>query len=263
MDLLINSPFEKITETISSLREKKNNGKDALAWIDEAIRFGKGFITNLYFERILVFQHMVMEEDSKPDDKKNLKKRGQALAKMEAATLAALEYIGQNKLKEWESRAYRFLGRLKDYRGRYQEASVAYKKAIPLSYFDPEYVEKGVPRWLELEGFLPFSLIMSGKPKEGLIRARRTLVKYVSDREAKLLKTKDYYTWAVWKSGVAIRVVGALLARNYVLDRKEVGSWIAETEKDIMPPKSIKIWGDFSARRAELAALKRKLQEIN
>ena len=86
------------------MREEKGKEKDALSWIDQAINFGKGFVVNLYFERILVFQHLVMEEDSKSEGKKNIKKRNEALAKMEAATLITQKYVSENKLKSWESR---------------------------------------------------------------------------------------------------------------------------------------------------------------
>jgi tetratricopeptide (TPR) repeat protein len=248
MNFLINLPFEKISETIASLREKKGNEGTTLAWIDEAIRRGHGFLVNLQFERILVFQHMVMEGDK------------EALAKMEAATLVAFKYVRQNKLKEWKSRSYRFLGRLYDYKNQFTKATFAYKKALSLAHLDPEYIEKGIPRWLELEGFLSYSLIMSGRIKGGLDLAKRTYKKYNSDKEAKNLKTKDYYTWAIWKSGIPIRTVKALVEKKYVFDRSGMLAWINEAEKVVNPPSGSKIWGDFSLRRDEITSIKRRLK---
>lgn len=263
MNLLINSPFKKISEAIEYIREKKGKEGTALAWIDEAIRFGMGFITNLYFERILVYQHIVMEEDSKPEDKRDLTRRRGALAKMEAATHVAMEYVQTNKLKEWESRAYRFLGRLENYKGEYWKSITAYKKALSLAKLDPEYVEKGVPRWLELESMITAPLILSGQIKAGIELAKRAFKKYDTNLEAKVLKRKDYFTWAVWRSGIPIRVLAALEDKKVVYDKAEMLVWLERAESLLVRPQGIRIWGDFGIRRDEIAALKRRLQEVN
>lgn len=251
MNLLLSSPFEKISEAIARLRERKGKEKDALAWIERGIRFGKGFVANLYFERILVYQHMVIEGDKR------------VLPKMEAATLVAQKYVEANKLGEWRSRTYRFLGRLYDYKGQFAKAVVVYKKALLLAKFDPEYIEKGVPRWLELEGFLANSLVMVGRTKEGMASARKTFAKYDLNKEAMALKRRDYYTWAVWKSGIPIRIINALLVKRIVFDREKMRLWLEEAEKLVNPPKSIKVWGDFRIRRDEITSLKRRLLTVN
>lgn len=143
LNLLIKTPFEDISKAIAHLREKRGSEKQTLSWIEEAINFGHGFITNLYFERILVYQHLIMREDVKPTEERDHFKRREALAKMEAATLAAQKYVQLRKLKEWESRVYRFLGRLYDYKNQFAKAIVAYKKGVLLAKYDPEFVEKG------------------------------------------------------------------------------------------------------------------------
>lgn len=263
MNLLINSPFGSISKTIAALREKKGKEKDTLLWIEEAIKFGKGFLANLYFERILVYQHLVMEEDSKPEGKKNLKRRKEALARMEAATLMSQKYVADNKLKEWESRAYRFFGRLYDYKGQFSKSVNAYKKSIALVKFDPEVVEKDYPRQFELKAFLSFALIMSGKTKEGYDLAKETFEKFNESKEGKNLKSKDYYTWAVWKSGIPIRTLKALESKKIVFNKKEILSWLNEVEKDVNPSRNVKIWGDFTIRKDEIKAVKRGLREVN
>lgn len=251
MNLLINSPFEKITEAIASFREKKGEEKKTLAWIDHAIRFGKGFMANLYFERILVYQHMVIEGDKK------------ALPKMEAATLVAQKYVEDNGLREWRSRVYRFLGRLYDYKGKYEKSIPAYKKSLSLARLDPEYVEKGVPRWLEIEGFMAHALINSGNLNKGLTAARRIYKKYDLNPEARFLRRKDYYTWAVWKSGIPIRTINSLMDKKALLDRKKMLDWLDEAENLLVKPKGARIWGDFGIRRGEIEAIKKRLQELN
>ncbi|MFZ5932696.1 MAG: tetratricopeptide repeat protein [Patescibacteria group bacterium] len=238
------STFGHIQGAVASLREGKGKEKETLSLIERALRFGQGVVVNLLWERILVYQHLVMQGNKK------------ALPKMEAATLAAGKYVKQNKLKEWESRSLRFLGRLYDYKGKFSESVKAYKKAIPLARLDPDFVKKGYPRWLELEGFLSSALIKSGKVNEGVNLAKKTFEKFNQSSEGKFLKKKDYYTWAIWKSGIAIRTIEATHSKRFL-------SWLAEVGKDLNPPKGVKIWGDFSLRRDEIATLKRRVQNIN
>ncbi len=233
MNILINSPFDTISKEIKAIREKKGSEKDALNWIEEAINFGKGFIANLYFERILAYQHMIMNGDKT------------ALPKMEAATLVAQKYVKENNLKMWESRAYRFLGRLYDYKNQPQKSIVAYKKAISKVKLDPEPF-----RELELEGFLSYAFITAGKKKEGINLSQKVFDKFNKSKDGITLKKKDYDTWAIWKSGIVIRTLGA------TLDRKLAKLWIKEIEEDLSK-------GDFSYRKAELQLLIKKFEKLN
>ncbi|KKU04255.1 MAG: hypothetical protein UX88_C0002G0002 [Candidatus Woesebacteria bacterium GW2011_GWC2_47_16] len=262
MLLFEKSTFGDIQKKIASLREKKGKEKETLSLINKAINFGQGLVVNLMWDRALVYQHLAMQEDSKPERRKNLRKRGWALAKMEASVGSAGKYIKENGLKEWESRYYRFLGRVYDYKRDFAKSVTAYKKAIPLVRLDPEFIKKGYPRWLEIEGFLSYALLMSGRIKEGYSLARKTYNKFDNSPEGRSLKEKDYYTWAIWKSGVVVRTFGVFLLGKYTFDKGEILSWLSEAEKDLTPSKNIRIWGDFSLRKDEVAALKRKLQEI-
>lgn len=259
--------FEKLTfgdlqKKIASLREKKGKEKETLSLINRAINFGEGVVVNLMWDKALVYQHLAMQEDSKPEGRKNLRKRGWALAKMEASVLSVGKHIKENELKEWESRYYRFLGRVYDYKRDFAKSIGAYKKALPLARLDPEFTKRGYPRWLEIEGFLSYALLMSGRIKEGYSLARKTYNKFDDSPEGRSLKEKDYYTWAIWKSGIAIRTFGAFLSGKHTFDKDEMLSWLSQNEEILNPPKNIRIWGDFSLRKDEIAALKRKLREI-
>ena len=167
---------------------------------------------------------------------------------MEAATLAASKYVSENDLKEWESRSYRFLGRLHDYQAKYLMSIKDYKKAVLFVDLDPEPFRK-----FELEGFLSYAYIMSGKVDLGHRLAVQTFDKYNSSMLGKSLKKKDYPTWAIWKSGIPIRTLGAFLAKNVSINKKTADKWITEIEKDLEN-------GDFGYRKAEIKALKAKLQ---
>jgi len=228
--------FFSISKDIADLREQKGKEKETLSLVDKAIKFGHGFVVNLMWERALSYQHLVMNGDKS------------ALPKMKAATLAASKYVSDSGLKEWESRAYRFLGRLHDYQGKFSSSIEDYKKAISFVNLDPEPFRK-----FELEGFLSYAYIMSGKVDLGYRLAVQTFDKYNSSVLGKNLKKKDYPTWAIWKSGVPIRTLGAFLAKNISIDRKIADKWIAEIEKDLES-------GDFGYRKSEIKALKTKLQ---
>lgn len=236
MQLFEKKTFEDIKKTIASLREKKGKEKATLLLIDNVINFGHGFVVNLMWERALSYQHMVMNGDKK------------SLPKMEAAILVASKYIKDNRLKEWESRAYRFLGRLHDYQGKFTSSIIDYKKAISLVGLDPEPF-----REFELEGFLSYAYIMSGKVGLGYKLAIQTFDKYNSSVQGRNLKKKDYPTWVIWKSGVPIRTLGAFLSKNINFDKKLAKKWILEIENDLQK-------GEFSYRKSELKTLKEKLQ---
>ena len=229
--------LQEISEHIKLLREQKGKEKQVLVIIDKAINLGQGFTVNMLFERSLSYQHLVMNGDKK------------ALAKMEASILFVDKYVQDNNLKEWKSRSYRFLGRLYDYKGDFSKAIQAYKKSIATVKSDPEPF-----RGLELEAFLAYSTMMSGEIKAGLLGAKKLFKKFNTNSKALTLKKKDYLTWAIWRSGIPIRTINALIDKKQLFNNKEMLKWLAEAEKDLAK-------GDFSYRKAEIKTLKQKLQE--
>jgi tetratricopeptide (TPR) repeat protein len=251
--------LKQILDTIAIFREQKGKEEKTLEIIKQAIIYGHNFIVDLYWEEALLYQHQFMIESNKPLIRQNKKLMSKAINKMEKVVNKAGYYIFKYKLTHWYSRLNRFLGRICDYKGDYVGSAIFYLKAIKQSKKDPDYLEKGYPRWLELEGFLSFSLIMMGKEKEGLKKATKTYEKFEKTKEGKELREKDYTTWAIWRSGIALRVVEAFLSRKSNIKNKDLAIWLDMAEKDISPQKETKTWSDFKMRRDEIENLRRKI----
>jgi len=257
------TPPRAVLDSIAHIREQKGKEKEVLALIEEAIKSGNSYVIQLFWEEFIVYQHVIMSERAKEEGEKDAEKMRKALLGMEIAIKEAEYYIKKYKLNQWGHRLHRFLGRLYDYKGLFNKAAVEYKKAIPLARQDPEVKEKGYPRWLEVEAFLSFSLIMSGKTKEGIALAKEVFGKLKAGPDGRDLKKKDYFTWAVWLSGIPIRTIGALIDRNILFNRGEMLSWLSEAEGILVIPKAQSTWGDknFQFRKDEIVALRRKLRQ--
>lgn len=260
--ITLNTPPRAVLDSIAHLREQKGKEKEVLALIEKAIKAGNSYIIQLFWEEFIVYQHVVMSERAKAEGEADQGKVRQALLGMERSAKEAEYYIKKYKLNQWGHRLHRFLGRLYDYKGLFNKAVVEYKKAIPLARQDPEVKEKGYPRWLEAKAFLSYSLIMSGKTKEGVLLAKETFGQLNEDSDGKYLKKKDYFTWAVWLSGIPIRTIGALIDKNITFNRGEMLAWLSEAEKVLVIPKAQNTWGDknFQFRKDEIVALRRKLR---
>lgn len=231
---------EEITKQISVLREQKGKEKEVLKVINEALMFGHEFIANLFFEEALTNQHLYMNDNS---NKK-------ALVDMQKAVLKVGFYINKYNLTKWRSRYFRFLGRIEDYNKNFKKSSFYYKKAIKYVNLDPEPF-----RVFELEGFLAFAILMSGDIKKGYKYSLDVYSKFTKTKTGKELKKKDYFTWEVWRSGIAIRTIGALLESKILINLDEIKRWISEVEIEL----NVKGY-DFSYRRSELSELKEKLK---
>ena len=262
-NITIDTPPRAVLDSIARLREQKGKEKEVLALIEEAIKAGNSFIVQLFWEEFIVYQHVVMAERAKAVGEADQKKVRQALLGMERSVNEAEYYIKKYKLNQWGHRLHRFLGRLYDYKGLFNKAVVEYRKAIPLARQDPEVKEKGYPRRLEAKAFLSYSLIMSGKTKEGVELAKEAYGQLREGPDGKYLKKKDYFTWAVWLSGIPIQTIGGLLDKNIVFNRGEMLSWLSEAEGVLVIPKGEATWGDknFQFRKEETSALRRKLRQ--
>lgn len=233
------SSFEEIRQEIGKLREQKGKEAETLKLINEALLFGHGFVINLFFEEALTYQHLYMSDLS---NKK-------ALSDMEKTILKASFYVNKFKLNEWNSRLYRFVGRVADYRGQYKKAISYYKKAIKFVNLDPEPF-----RVLELEAFLSYSIMMSGEYVKGYKLAKNIYDKFINSTEGKNLKKNDYSTWVIWMSGITIRTVEALIVKKVNFNLKDIESWIKDTEKYLEKD------GSFSYRKMEIKNIWTKLK---
>jgi tetratricopeptide (TPR) repeat protein len=231
--------FEEIRKLIGELRERKGKEKETLKLIQEAQSFGHDFVINLFFEEALTHQHLYMNDNS---NKK-------ALFDMEKAVLKASFYVNKYKITDLNSRLFRFMGRVSDYRGQYKKAINYYKKSIKYAKSDPEPF-----RMLEIEAFLSFSTIMSGQFAKGLGIAKSTYKKFISSEEGQKLRKTSYDTWAIWMSGITIRTVNALIDKKVNFDFEETKKWIEDTEKYL--DKNDK----FSYRKGEIKELWTKLK---
>ncbi len=231
---------EDVTKYISTLREQKGNEKEVLKVINEALSFGYEFITNLFFEEALTNQHLYMNDTSNKG----------AIVDMQKSVLKAGFYINKYSLTKWQSRYFRFLGRIEDYKKNFKKSIFYYKKAIKYVNSDPESF-----RIFELEGFLAFAILMSGDIKKGYKYSKDVYSKYTKTKIGIDLEKKDYFTWEVWRSGVVIRTINALIDKKVTLNLSEITKWIKEVEAEL----GVKVY-DFSYRRSELSDLKEKLK---
>lgn len=231
---------EEIIQIISKLREQKGQEKEVLKVINETLSFGYQFIVNLFFEEALTNQHLYMNDRNNKN----------AMVEMQKSVLKAGFYIKKYNLDMWLSRYFRFLGRIEDYKKNFKKAIFFYKKSIKYVHLDPEPF-----RIFELEGFLAFAILMSGKIDKGYKYSKEVYSKYTKSKNGLALKQKDYYTWEVWRSGVVIRTINALLDKKYNFNKSEISNWLREVETEL----NVKGY-DFSYRKSELTELKEKLQ---
>ena len=233
--------LEEIRQAIGKLREQKGKEKETLKLIEEALNFGNGFVVNLFFEEALTYQHFYMNDNSNKN----------ALSNMEKSILKASFYVNKYKLNEWNSRLFRFMGRIADYRKQYKKAISYYKKSIKFVNLDPEPF-----RIFELEAFLSYSIMMSGEYTKGLKLAKNIYNKFINSSDDQDLKKNDYNTWAIWMSGITIRTVNALIDKKINFNKIEIENWIKDTEKYLDKK------GEFSYRKAEIKELWIKLQNF-
>lgn len=244
-------------EKLRKLREKKGKEKKLLGLISRAILSGHTYVINLYWEEALLHQHVYMAE--KASFKPNEGKMKEALENMESSVNEAEYFILKYSLTHWKSRLFRFKGRVFDYKGEFKKSIREYKKAIKFVRKDPEYTEKKVPRWLELEAFLAYAVMMGEDYEKGLAQSKKIYKKFKESAEGKELKRKDYSIWAVWITGIPIRAVDGAMTKGADFNENEFRSWISEAEEILNPPKSTRIWTDFKFRKDEITALKKKI----
>lgn len=252
---------------LATLREKKGM-EDVVVHLGDALLESASLlglhtdVVELYQENALSGQHMMMNELARAggSTETDMYKRG--LEIMAEAVYKAHGYIQEHNLNSMLPRSYRYLGRVEDYKGNYREAAEYYTQSIPLF----EAVENPLVRVnrLEIQGFLAFSLIKSGKIKEGLDLAARTSSDFKESPDGIELRQADYYTWAVWASGIPIRTVEALIDTRALKDKKWAEGWINQAEGLLVIPEGDETWGDknFDYRKDEIRRVRGKLSNF-
>lgn len=261
----LESKPKEVLDVIAHIREKKSKGRQTLALVDKALIAAHDYVARLYLEKVLVYQHEVMEDRSKPEGKQNKSRQVRYIRKMQEATNDAKAYVEKQKLKRWESRIYRFLGRVSDYKREYSKAISHYRRAIATAKKDPEFVQERIPRWLEYEAFLAYSTLMSGKKDTGLAMSRKVYKRFDTTAEGKFLKRHDYPTWAIWKTGIPVRIGFWFIEKGNGLSKKELLDWLAEAKGALKVPAGSKRWVgkvDFQFRLDEIASIKRRIEEV-
>jgi hypothetical protein len=246
-----NTTLKEILKKISELREQKGKERETLLLIEQAFPTGHEFVVNLLWEKALTYQHLLRNEELK-QTKANNEFRKECVFKMKEAAMLAKYYVVRFDLDLWKSRMYLFLGKVDDFSEDYVSAIKNYKRSLRFVRFDPNF-KKGIPVSLEIDGHLSFSMIKNGQVQKGYDLAMATYNKFDSDKMALSLKDDDFYTWAVWKSGVALRSTAALLEIKSTEQKADLKDWLNDVENILVPQK------DFSYRFDQLKALKAKL----
>ena len=258
----LDTPPQEMLKVIALSREKVGREKESTELINLALEVANDLMINLYLEKCTVFQHLIMTERDKPRHgkiKRDDKLIKQAVKNWRRTLMEAETYAEVFRLKRWRSRIYRFWGRLLDAQGKHARSIPYYEKSIRLARLDPEFVEQRIPRWLEVEAFLASALMLSGHTKAGLAKSRRIYKKF-DVSEGKRLREKDYSTWAIWKSGVPIRIGQALQIKKLKINLAEYKTWLNDAEKLLYPPPEVKVWVDFGFRKNEIVAIRRELK---
>lgn len=208
--------FEDKLSEISTLRETKSSETETLNKINEIweqVELEQDFATlaKLYWEKAFVYQHLVMND---VDNESNLKL-------MEESALAAHDLVVSNNLTDLFGDDFRFLGRINDYKGDYTGAFDYYQQALEFYQF------KNDPRVLEINAFICANLICQNKVEDGLTLAKKTYTEFDNNP----LKQSDFYTWAVWKTGIYPRVVKALISQNKTFDSFEMKNILQNDQK--------------------------------
>jgi hypothetical protein len=248
---------------LAELREQKGKSGEAL---DEAKKLEGRFheeVVDLIWEQYLIGKHMVMEAREKAGVvslPKKVIEMSQGYLIMRSSATGAQEYIEQNDVKAKQPRSGRFLGEVEMLVGYHTKAAEHFEKSISL--FEQMDESSDRVNALELSGFLVEALVLGGKVDEGIKIATKTFADYDSG-DGQSLKDRDYYTWAVWKSGCATKVWHALLQKGITLqgeDREKLVGMLLESEEILNPPPETKIWGSFDLRKDEVSSIKKKLK---
>jgi hypothetical protein len=248
---------EGVLKEVARVREQKGTSEFLIPQIDQltetAIRIGDyTSAMRLTQEKYLSAQHMPMESGKKnPTRSLN----GLALMRKSINDMSRLKRDHQTEIDPiWIARVFRFQGRFCEsvLVPNYHQSEKYYRRGIRF-YNNLEPIEQR-HQSLELSGFLSFSLLKQGEFVWYGV-AQQTLLDFDESPEGEWLKSHDYYTWAVWKSGIEIRNSNALLGTpKESLYRENIASWLVDADNVLTPDH------DFSIRRQELSEVQSRLK---
>jgi tetratricopeptide (TPR) repeat protein len=179
---------------------------------------------------------MVMEERSKRF-RLNPIRAAEGFLFMEISSQAMERYAEANSDDldpAVKARVNRFLGRYMDYKGYYKKSEKYYRRG--LEYFDrSEKPEEKVNR-LEFSGFLSYSLMKQNRTDKGIELAAQTIKDFDETEEGKWLKDNNYYTWAVWKSGIELRTSEYILRKKVSQHIGLAKAFVTDAEKILKMP---------------------------
>lgn len=256
---------KELMKKISTLRETKGKEKETYELIEIAKKQALSekdyeLLTRLYWEESLVAQHECMNELSKNTKEETIYTN--ALLKMERAALEGHKLIEQHKLDKMKGTSYRFLGNVYRYKKDYETAEKYFIEALM------EYQKNDDKGTLEIRGFMAYCLIQNGEVHNGIKLALETFDNFETSEKGLILKEKDYFTWAVWKSGIIPRIIDALnetnnLVDNSEIDKKQLIEYLNKSEDILKNPQGEITWGDtaFQLRLDEIKKAKELLNK--
>jgi len=260
---LYNSTMENLKsklKDIASLREKKGEEQETLEEINNLLPRAEQegewkMVATLHWEAHLVWQHTVMTELSKTEDKRDQEAMKKGTEKMMEFAEKARNVIEKHDIDDMAGGTYRFLGRAATYAGDHAKAKEHYEKAIS------KYSGKNLRSTLEVNGFIAEALIKMGSIQDGLKLAREAYDGFYNSELGNEIKEKDFFTWTVWMSGIPSRVCNALIEGGHEFDKEKMRGWLEETKEQLENPSGEVTWGDhnFQFRIDELNSALEKL----
>ncbi len=245
------NPSEELKK-IATLRETKGKELETLALIDSIEKSAVEqndweTIVKLNWERSLVWQHIAMNEKAKEKPNENIV--ADNYEKMAEYSLKADQLIQEHKLNKLQTISLRFLGQAYRLTNKLDFAQETYEKVIKL------LEEQNNAQSLEIKGYLAHVLIMKGLIKEGLNMAVETFNEYETNPAAIELRKNDYYTYAVWRSGIFPRIIENLVNSGVEFDKSLVDQYLNKSEELLNKPADKVIWGDanFQSRKDEIS----------
>ena len=255
--------WEKTRADLVSLREESGQSPAVLRQADRLEGRLHEEVVDFIWEHYLIGKHMIMDARKKsgliylPE---KVIEMAEGYRLMRSSAFRAQKYINENHVDTKRPRSGRFLGEVEMLIGNHKKAAEYFGRSVSLFNKMEDPSER--VNALELSGFWVESLILGGKVKEGIEVAKETFKNYDQD-DGLNLKNRDYYTWAVWKSGCAIKVWHALLYKKVSVageNRENLIEMLREAERIVNPSPETKIWGDFTRRREEIASIKGRLK---